>query len=53
MGALRTFSAFAAILLILYLVIDAEVMTSMCARLYGQHSARRRADRALAAARKG
>ena len=28
-----------------------EVMTSLCARLYGRRSARRRAERALAAAR--
>ena len=28
-----------------------EVMTSLCARLYGRRSARRRAQRALAAAR--
>ena len=30
-----------------------EVMTSLCARLYGQRSARRRAKRALAAAGEG
>ena len=30
-----------------------EVMTSLCARLYGRRSARRRAERALAAARQG
>ena len=30
-----------------------EVMTSLCARLYGRGSARRRAERALAAAREG
>ncbi len=30
-----------------------EVMTSLCARLYGRRSARRRAERALAAAREG
>ena len=30
-----------------------EVMTSLCARLYGRRSARRRAVRALAAAREG
>ena len=30
-----------------------EVMTSLCARLYGGRSARRRAERALAAAREG
>ena len=30
-----------------------EVMTSLCARLYGRRSARRRAERALAAAGKG
>ncbi len=36
------------------LVRDAtEVMTSLCARLYGRRSARRRAERALAAAREG
>ena len=29
------------------------VMTSLCARLYGRRSARRRAERALAAARQG
>ena len=28
-----------------------EVMTSLCARLYGRRSARRRAERAVAAAR--
>ena len=28
-----------------------EVMTSLCARLYGRRSARRRAERAMAAAR--
>ena len=34
------------------LVRDAtEVMTSLCARLYGKRSARRRAERAVAAAR--
>ena len=30
-----------------------EVMTSLCARLYGRRSARRRAERALAAAQEG
>ena len=30
-----------------------EVMTSLCARLYGRRSARRRAERALGAAREG
>ena len=30
-----------------------EVMTSLCARLYGRRSAKRRAERALAAAREG
>ena len=30
-----------------------EVMTSLCARLYGKRSARRRAERALAAAQEG
>ena len=30
-----------------------EVMTSLCARLYGRRSARRRAERALAAAKEG
>ena len=30
-----------------------EVMTSLCARLYGRRSARRRAERALAAAEEG
>ena len=30
-----------------------EVMTWLCARLYGRRSARRRAERALAAARQG
>ena len=30
-----------------------EVMTSLCARLYGRRSAGRRAARALAAAREG
>ena len=36
------------------LVRDAtEVMTSLCARLYGRRSAKRRAERALAAAREG
>ena len=36
------------------LVRDAtEVMTSLCARLYGRRSARRRAERAPAAAREG
>ena len=30
-----------------------EVMTSLCARLYGRRSVRRRAERALAAAREG
>ena len=36
------------------LVRDAtEVMTSLCARLYGRRAARRRAERALAAAREG
>ena len=36
------------------LVRDAtEVMTSLCARLYGRRSARRRAERALAAAQEG
>ena len=30
-----------------------EVMTSLCARLYGRRSARRRAERALAAAEDG
>ena len=36
------------------LVRDAtEVMTSLCARLYGRRSARRRAERALTAAQEG
>ena len=30
-----------------------EVMTSLCARLYGRRSARRRAERALSAAQEG
>ena len=30
-----------------------EVMTSLCARLYGRRAARRRAERALAAAQEG
>ena len=30
-----------------------EVMTSLCARLYGRRSARRRAERALTAAQEG
>ena len=30
-----------------------EMMTWLCARLYGRRSARRRAERALAAARQG
>ena len=30
-----------------------EVMTSLCARLYGRRSARRRTERALAAAQQG
>ena len=37
-----------------HLVRDAtEVMTSLCARLYGRRSARRRAERALSAAQEG
>ena len=36
------------------LVRDAtEVMTSLCARLYGKRSARRRAERAVSAAQEG
>ena len=36
------------------LVRDAtEVMTSLCARLYGRRSARRRAERALTATQEG
>ena len=35
------------------LVRDVQVMTSLCARLYGRRSARRRAERALAAAQEG
>ena len=36
------------------LVRDAtEVMASLCARLYGRRSARRRAERALTAAQEG